>query len=116
MSTFITKHSFDERKKESIRVLKKYDHRIPIIIEKSEHCTNIPKLDKIKYIVPNDLTFGQFIYIIRKRLQLSPEKALFIFNNNTLFPSSENIGTIYHTYKHEDGFLYMSYSAENTFG
>lgn len=37
-----------------------------------------------RYLVPSDLTVGQFVYVIRKRIKLEPEKAIFIFVNNTL--------------------------------
>jgi GABA(A) receptor-associated protein len=31
-------------------------------------------------------------------------------------PQSQTISEIYATYKNEDGFLYITYSGENTFG
>jgi len=31
-----------------------------------------------------DLTVGQFVYVVRKRIKLSPEKAIFVFVKNTL--------------------------------
>jgi GABA(A) receptor-associated protein len=34
--------------------------------------------------VPADLTVGQFIYVIRKRVKLDPDKAIFIFVNDTI--------------------------------
>ncbi len=37
--------------------------------------------------MPSDLTVGQFVYVIRKRIKLSPEKAIFIFTNNVLPPT-----------------------------
>jgi hypothetical protein len=37
--------------------------------------------------VPSDLTVGQFVYVIRKRIKLSPEKAIFIFVKNVLPPT-----------------------------
>ena len=40
-----------------------------------------------RYLVPADLTVGQFVYVIRKRIKLSPEKAIFIFVNNVLPPT-----------------------------
>ena len=33
-----------------------------------------------------------------------------------LAPSNTTISKIYETYKRDDGFIYMEYSAENTFG
>ena len=71
-----------------------------------------------KIAVPNDITTGQFTYIIRKRIELEHEKAIFLFagDDYTIPPSSSLISEIYNNYKDEDGFLYFTYSGENTFG
>jgi hypothetical protein len=69
-----------------------------------------------RYLVPNDLTVGQFVYVIRKRIRVSPEKAIFMFVGNVLPPSAALIGDIYSDHKDPDGFLYITYSGENTFG
>lgn len=37
-----------------------------------------------RYLVPADLTVGQFVYVIRKRIKVSPEKAIFMFVKNVL--------------------------------
>lgn len=42
-----------------------------------------------RYLVPADLTVGQFVYVVRKRIDLSPEKAIFIFVKNTLPPTGK---------------------------
>ena len=109
---------FAMRKEEASRILSKYPDRIPIIIERSEECSNdIPVVDKKKYLVPNDITTGQFTYIIRKRIQLAPEHAIFLFvGKNNIPATSKLISEVYNSYKDEDGFLYMIYSGENTFG
>ncbi|KAF9669528.1 hypothetical protein SADUNF_Sadunf14G0116900 [Salix dunnii] len=70
----------------------------------------------LRYLVPADLTVGQFVYVVRKRIKLSPEKAIFIFVKNILPPTAAMMSAIYEENKDEDGFLYMSYSGENTFG
>jgi GABA(A) receptor-associated protein len=131
-----------------------------------------------RFLVPADLTVGQFVYVIRKRIKLSPEKAIFIFVKNVLPPTgrrppqrpSNPIGgaaagpvaaalgdlpntwvspphlalgaqgfnssppsylsshlsrppppaalmsSVYEDHKDDDGFLYITYSGENTFG
>lgn len=61
-----------------------------------------------------DLTVGQFVYVIRKRIKLSPDKAIFIFVNSVLPATSATMSQIYAEYKDEDGFLYLTYSGENT--
>ncbi|VAI16406.1 unnamed protein product [Triticum turgidum subsp. durum] len=41
-------------------------------------------MEKRKYLVPCDMPVGQFIFILRSRLHLSPGTALFVFVRNTL--------------------------------
>ena len=109
--------TFECRKNEANRVRSKYPNRIPVIVERANNCNEIEIIDKRKYLVPTDLTMGQFIYVIRKRLKtLSPEKALFVFVANIMPPTGENMAVLYQNNKDEDGFLYITYSGENTFG
>lgn len=37
--------------------------------------------------MPADLTVGQFVYVIRKRIRVSPEQAIFMFVRNVLPPT-----------------------------
>ena len=112
---FKCKHTFNERIKESMRVKFKYPTRIPIICEKSIK-SNMDTIDKNKYLVQDDITCGQFIYVIRQRLKLPPEKAIFLFVNGTIPCTSDGILHIYKKEKDKDGFLYIKYSDENVFG
>lgn len=114
-NSFKQKYTLEKRLIESKKILEKYNNRIPIIILQDKK-SNLPKIEKIKYLVPDDITLAQFIFIIRKRISLSPEEAIFIFVNNTLPPSSYLMSFIYNEYKDDDGFLYLSITSENTFG
>jgi GABA(A) receptor-associated protein len=106
-----------DRIKESNRILAKYPDRIPIICEKNKNAgNNCPTIDKNKYLLSSELTVGQFIYVIRKRLNVSSDKALFIFIGNIIPANSNYISRIYNMYKDHDNFLYVTYSFENTFG
>jgi GABA(A) receptor-associated protein len=78
--------------------------------------SDVPPIDKQKFLVPLDCTVGKFNYEIRKHIQLSPEKTIFLFVNNTIPPTSAMMSQIYDQYKDEDGFLYVTYSGENFFG
>ncbi len=80
--------------------------------------------------MPSDITVGKFVFEIRKHMKLSPEKAIFLFVDNVLPPTGSVfarffflilfaaalMSQIYERYKDADGFLYMVYSGENTFG
>ncbi|ODV86233.1 hypothetical protein CANARDRAFT_27483 [[Candida] arabinofermentans NRRL YB-2248] len=114
-SQFKDEHPFEKRKAESHRIRTKFHDRVPVICEKVEE-SDIAEIDKRKYLVPSDLTVGQFVWVIRKRIMLRPEKAIFIFVNDILPPTASLMSTIYDQYKDKDGFLYILYSGENTFG
>ena len=114
---FKTNFSFQERKAESTRIIEKYPDRIPIICEKNIRAkASDSVLDKNKYLVPRDLTVGQFLYVIRKRMCLASEKAIFLFVNGLIPPTSSLVFDIYTKNKDEDGFLYVTYAFENVFG
>ncbi|XP_037370262.1 gamma-aminobutyric acid receptor-associated protein-like 1 isoform X2 [Talpa occidentalis] len=87
-------HPFEYRKKEGEKIRKKYPDRVPVIVEKAPKA-RVPDLDKRKYLVPSDLTVGQFYFLIRKRIHLRPEDALFFFVNNTIPPTSATMGQLY---------------------
>tara|TARA_B100001250_G_C19770948_1_gene777151 strand:+ start:575 stop:931 length:357 start_codon:yes stop_codon:yes gene_type:complete len=118
MSNYKISKTFEDRLSESNEIINKYPNRIPLIIEKlsNSNDTIIPDIDKNKYLVPDDLTVGQLMYVIRKRLKLSPENAIFIFCNGNILNSNLTMRYIYNEYKDKDGFVYIIYSGESTFG
>jgi GABA(A) receptor-associated protein len=115
MAYFKEKNKFENRIAESSRIKEKFPGRIPVIVERGPK-SQVPLIDKNKFLVPGDLSVGQFIYIIRKRLTLSPETALFIYISNVLPITSTLMKELYAQYKDNDGFLYLLYTGENTFG
>lgn len=96
----------------SDKILLKYKERVPIIAD----CKAGISIDKNKYIVPRDLTIGQFLYILKKRINIEPTQSIFLICNNILLINTETIASIYNKFKDEDGFLYICISLENTFG
>ena len=54
-----------------------------VIVEKDPK-TQIQDIDKRKFLVPNDISVAQFMWIIRKRIQLPSEKAIFLFVGKVL--------------------------------
>lgn len=107
--------TFQERINESTKIKSKYPDRVPVICEKNPG-SGLEILDKRKYLVPNDITATQFLFIIRKRLKLASEKGIFLFVNNMIAPSTHTMIDLYNEYKDDDGFLYMNYTEENVFG
>lgn len=105
-----------ERIKKSQLILEKYPDRVPLIIKPSDSDRDAFPIDKSKYITPRDLTLLQLQQIIRKRIHFPAEKALFMFINNKIYPITSMIGPVYDTNKDTDGFLYITYCQESTFG
>ncbi|KAL3311411.1 hypothetical protein Ciccas_010008 [Cichlidogyrus casuarinus] len=112
---YIEENSFEKRKNEGEAIRKKYPECVPVIIEKSPSA-RINDINKNKYLVPNDLTIGQFYFLIRKRIQLKQTDALFFFVNNVIPPTCATIGSLYQTQAADDHFLYISYSDESVYG
>jgi GABA(A) receptor-associated protein len=107
---------FETRKAESTRMLEKYKDKIPIVVEKNYKLAINPDIDKSKYLVPYDLSFGEFLQVIRKRTKIDPNQALFAFIDNKLPCTNDIMINIYKNHADDDGFLYIIYSMENTFG
>jgi GABA(A) receptor-associated protein len=105
-----------ERVKKSQLILEKYPDRVPLIIQPSKTDRDAYPIDKSKYITPRDLTLLQLQQIIRKRIHFPAEKAMFMFINNKIFPITSIIGPVYDANKDTDGFLYVTYCQESTFG
>lgn len=107
----------NKRAEESEKVRQKYPDRIPIIIEK-DPSSQIREIDKTKFLVPNDLTVGHLLFIIRKRLELSKEASLFMLvNGKTSVTGEIGLQEVYQKHKDpEDGYLYIVYTSELTWG
>ena len=109
--------SFEQRLEETTKILDKYSDRVCIYVQKSDQCDDIPNIDRKKYLVPNYLSIGQFIYVIRKRIHLQPDKALFLYTNQKyLLSGSTTMLEIYNKHKDDDGFMYITYTGEKCFG
>lgn len=114
MVLYKSEKTYDERLSETKAMLSRFSDRIPIIIEKRKD--TIQTIDKRKFMVPRSLTMGQFVFVIRKRLKLKSSEAIFVFCNNRLVNQSTQMSNIYESDRDEDGFLYLIYDFENTFG
>ena len=115
-NSFKKKFDFEQRLTESTKIMKKYESRVPVIVLKSSR-SRLPDIDKNKYLVPAELTIAQFLHIIRKRININSNQSIFVFiDDTTLPPTSSTFNRIYLDHKDKDGFLYLTYCEENTFG
>lgn len=111
---FRDKYPFDQRKKVADSLLSRHPDRIPVIV--SPLNSKAPAIDRHKFLVPRDCPVYQFTAEIRSHIKVRGEEALFFYFKNTIAAHSMTMGMMYDKHKESDGFLYVIYSVENTFG
>ena len=108
--------SLEERKEEFQKVKQSNPDKIAIICEKDPR-SKIIDIEKSKYLVANDISLNQFSLMIRNRLKVEKEGALFLLvNGKTSLTGDDTMADVYNKYKSEDGFLYIAYASEQVWG
>jgi len=111
-----------EKKKEKLkdsvkRIRDKYPDKIPVFVKRGKSDKYLKDIEQNKFIIPEDITMAQFMNILRKRIKLEPEIALYLFINGNVLPAQTSImGGLYESYKNDDQLLVIDYCGENTFG
>lgn len=113
-----TEGELEKRTREAKHIITKFNgERIPIVVERAKSSAKtIPLIDQSKYLVPSSMTFGQFVLIIRRRIKLAPNQAIFLYVNNVLPPATVTLGQLYQEHKDSTGFISCLYSNESTYG
>ncbi len=101
----------EQRRNECNSIINRYPDKIPIICERDPK-SNLPDLDKKKWIVPSDYTIDLFMSLIKRRMGLDSEALLyFIANGKDVISGEYLISEIYEKYKdYQDNLLYIAYS------
>ncbi|ESS68684.1 microtubial binding protein [Trypanosoma cruzi Dm28c] len=121
-------HTFAERQKEVATIRGRFPQHVPVVCEPasidtvlsagpiSDRCRLLRDLDCSKFLVPGDASMQQLMVLLRSRLVLDAEQAIFLFIDDAVLPNSACVGDLYAQRKDADGFLYMTYSIESAFG
>ncbi|KRT80003.1 hypothetical protein AMK59_7238 [Oryctes borbonicus] len=105
------------RKEEVLAIRNRFPSKIPIIVQRFSKETNLPQLDKTKFLVPQELTMSQFVTIIRNRTRIKSTQSLYLLvNNRSLVSLSLTFAEVYSEHAGADGFLYITYASQETFG
>lgn len=114
-NVFKQNYTEDVRKSESRKMMAKYEERVPVVAQQHQPMA-MDGNDCDKFLVPKDLSLGQFLTVLRKRKHLRADQSIYLIVNNMVPPATMLMGTIYDNHADEDGFLYIFYAFENTFG
>jgi len=114
---FKERKPFSTRKEEVEGIRAKFPTKVPVIVEKYHKELNLPTLEKMKFLVPQELTMSQFMTIIRNRMLLHQNQAFYlIINNKSMVCMSKTLLEVYHDNRDDDGFLYVTYASQEMFG
>jgi len=115
-----TKTDFTPKEKELIRkevelIKEKYPKYIPVIVRPKDKSI---QLLRYKFLVNGEITVGQFMCIIRKKIRnIKSSEALFLIVNNSLLPSVHLLSFVYtQQVDKETNMLFFTLCNENTFG
>jgi len=122
----------DIRVSEAEKLSKRYPNCIPIILEppqKGSTMANQLQFDgtnfQRKLLMPAEITFREFCARVRKHMldsktiQADPTRDAIYFYINRNFSTclmDETLQTIHQIHRHSDGFLYVNFAKEATFG
>ncbi|CAG9770110.1 unnamed protein product [Ceutorhynchus assimilis] len=105
------------RKEEVMAIRTRFPNKIPVIVQKYWKENQLPQLDKSKFLVPQDITMSQFQTIIRNRMRMGQNQALYLLvNERSMLSLSLTLGEVYTEHAGPNGFLYITYASQEVFG
>ena len=102
--------------REAARVRERFPDRVLIVI--TRRAITDPKMDKSKFVVPRDLTIGNLLLVVRRRVMLRSSDALFLFpvESKQMLSAATTVGQAADAHAERSGVLYLGYTQENAFG
>lgn len=96
-------------------VRRRHPNCVLLRMKRRENCTLRP-LRRSHFVVPRTLTVGDLMILIRRRLALSPDRALFLLIAGRMVACSQLIAHLDTEENREDGVLTAYFTDENAFG
>ncbi len=111
--------SFYTREKESKNIIEQNPNKVPIICLKDPK-SNLTETKKTKYLLDKNFTISQFTALIKTKLKLNSNEALFLVakkgNKSNALAGDVPMSQVYEEFKEKDGFLYIFYTSKEIWG
>ncbi len=95
--------------------MKENPSKVPVVMIHIGDGDSELELGNPRFLFPRDFTLDQVSTIIRRKLELDKNTALFMYLKNRLVKGKQ-LHELYDQYKDTDNVLYLCYSRERTLG
>merc|ERR1719461_1012744 len=95
---------FEKRAAEAKRIIEKYPDRVPAICEKAAK-SDLPEIDKKKFLVPGTMLCGEFKYVVYKHVNqalsanIASDQTIYLFVGGTSPKTGALLSEVYSQYK-----------------
>jgi GABA(A) receptor-associated protein len=115
---FKAKYDFETRKSLYNSLMVNNSNYVPCVVNLAGDIVAKYKImsPELRVLIQANYTLGQFINILRKRINICSSEGLYVFIDNVLLPTSSVMSKIYSERKNRDGFLYVDLAMLETFG
>lgn len=94
-----------------------YPGRVPVYCTPHLHQTNTNESKNKKFMVPSDMTVSEFQLVLRRKMELSPCQAMFLFAGNIIPAGTMTFKELDALHRSTDtGMVHITWAFENTFG
>ncbi|KAJ2954763.1 hypothetical protein O0L34_g3066 [Tuta absoluta] len=104
-----------EREVEAVR--HRFPDKVPLYVERYVREREVPALGRNKFLVPQELTMSQFLFILRCKMKVRDSQALYLLVNDKVMVShSLTMAQAYEQFRGIDGYLHITYATQQVFG
>jgi GABA(A) receptor-associated protein len=115
MSQSLSTLSLEERQEKSKSFRERHPNHIPVLVTEHKK-SEVKGPSLLKFNVSKACKIAEVIMSIKQKTNPTSTAAIYVYVNNEVCNPSQSIVDIDSKYRNEDGYLYLVYSTENTFG